>query len=202
MGERKRLDCRGLNCPQPVIRTKEMLEKMAAGELQVVVDNEAARGNVRRFADSQGHAVAEREEAGVYTLIIQKELGAAATAPVSVVCPESGPGAMAVYIHAEGMGRGDELLGRTLMTAYLETLLHFANRISHLLLVNGGVKLACEGSPVLGHLQELAGMEVEILACGACLKHFALTTELRVGSVSNMFTIVDILAKSGKVLSP
>lgn len=202
MAEKKTLDCRGLACPQPVIQTKEMLAGMAPGVLRVLVDNEAARGNVLRFASSQGHAVEEREEAGGYTLLIQKELTDELAEPVTIVCPEFAPERMAVYIHAEGMGRGDEGLGAVLIKAYMETLLHFANRLSHILLVNGGVKLACAGSPVLEHLRELAGMEVEILACGACLKHFGLEDKLGVGVVSNMYTIVEAMAKSSKVLSP
>lgn len=202
MAEKKRLDCRGLNCPQPVIQTKEMLETMAAGELQVLVDNEAARSNVLRFAQSQGHTVAEGQEEGVFTLRIRKEAAMEAAEPVTIVCAESAPGAMAVYINAEVMGRGDDQLGQVLMKAYMETLLHFANRISHILLVNGGVKLACAGSPVLDHLRDLAGMEVEILACGACLKHYGLEGKLAVGAVSNMYTIVDQLTKSSKILTP
>ncbi len=123
------------------------------------------------------------------------------------LCPagtglELTPGGIVVYINAEGMGRGDERLGQMLMAAYMETLLHFAPRLSHLLLVNSGVKLACKGSPSLAHLLELASMEVEILACGTCLKFYGLSESLRAGSVSNMYTIVEVMSKSDKVLTP
>lgn len=33
------LDCRGLACPKPVIKTKELLEAQALKGLEVLVDN-------------------------------------------------------------------------------------------------------------------------------------------------------------------
>ncbi len=107
-----------------------------------------------------------------------------------------------VYINAETMGRGDDELGAVIMGAYVETLTNFVGSISHILLVNGGVKLVCAGSDVLDNLQQLAEAGVEILSCGTCLKHFNITDELQAGSVSNMFTILDAMSNSRKVLQP
>ncbi len=109
---------------------------------------------------------------------------------------------IAIYINSETMGRGDDELGARLMGAYMETLTNFATQISHILLVNSGVKLACAGSPVLDHLQSLAEIDIKILSCGVCLKHYDLTDKLQAGEVSNMYTILDSMAKSSKVLSP
>ncbi len=43
----KELDLSGLACPQPVIKTKEALEK--DDDIVVIVDNEVAFGNVKRL---------------------------------------------------------------------------------------------------------------------------------------------------------
>ena len=43
---------------------------------------------------------------------------------------------------------------------------------------------------------------VEILTCGTCLEHYGLTEKLAVGSVTNMYTIVEKLAAAGKVIKP
>ncbi len=107
-----------------------------------------------------------------------------------------------LYINSENLGRGDDELGRNLLVVYLETFLHFGRDISHVLLINSGVKLACEGSEALYVLMELAGMDVKIMACGTCLKHFGLTDRIRAGSVSNMFAIQEALLGAEKVLSP
>ncbi len=100
------------------------------------------------------------------------------------------------------MGRGDDDLGRVLMGMYFETLSHFARDISHIIFVNSGVKLAVAGSPALEELQSLEKMGVKVLSCGTCLNHFGVKEELKVGVLSNMFTILEVLAKAGKTLSP
>ena len=47
------IDCRKLACPQPVLNTKDALDKMESGQLRVIVDNQAAVGNVTRFSQSR-----------------------------------------------------------------------------------------------------------------------------------------------------
>ena len=44
----KLLNCRGMACPQPVIRSRELVDAGTA-ELEVLVDNEPAAENVERF---------------------------------------------------------------------------------------------------------------------------------------------------------
>lgn len=46
------IDCRGLSCPQPVIRVKEELEK--GKPFSVVVDATIAVENISRFLGSRG----------------------------------------------------------------------------------------------------------------------------------------------------
>ncbi len=74
--------------------------------------------------------------------------------------------------------------------------------MTHILLVNSAVTLACQGSPVLESLTGLAGMGIKILACGTCLRHLGLTETLTVGEVSNMVAIVGAMTATTKVLSP
>ncbi|TBV83339.1 MAG: sulfurtransferase-like selenium metabolism protein YedF [Desulfobulbaceae bacterium] len=198
------LDCQALVCPQPVIRTKDALANMAVGaRLLVIVDNEAALSNVCRFVESRGHAVrAEDQGGGVHHLAIRKDVKASAAETSAVVCEPSGPQPLVIYIASEVMGRGDDDLGRVLMGMYFETLSHFARDISHIIFVNSGVKLAVAGSPALEELQSLEKMGVKVLSCGTCLNHFGVKEELKVGVLSNMFTILEVLAKAGKTLSP
>ena len=204
MGKDQILDCRELACPQPVIKTKDALLALQPGtSLLVRVDNEAARDNVRRFAESQKHLVQVKQIGTEYQVRIVR--GAEETVPgqdPEVACEAPPQAGMVVYISSATMGKGDDELGASLMTAYLDTLSHFAKDISHIILINGGVRLAVEGSPCLDHLQELAGTGIELLVCGTCLNHFKLQGQLGVGSVSNMFTILETLSRASRVLSP
>ncbi len=45
----KELDCRGLACPNPVIRTKKIIDAGGVEKLTVLVDNAAGRENGGRF---------------------------------------------------------------------------------------------------------------------------------------------------------
>ncbi|MEN8140231.1 MAG: sulfurtransferase-like selenium metabolism protein YedF [Thermodesulfobacteriota bacterium] len=198
------LDCRGLNCPQPVIRTKERLAAATDEDsLLVLVDNEAARDNVRRFAESQGHKVEVAGAGRDFHLLIQRGTGQAGPEP-EIVCPPSQQGSRRVVVHigSEYMGQGDDGLGERLMAAYFDSLAQFAQDITHLTLVNSGVKLAATGSPVLAEAQELRRLGVEILACGVCLNHYGLADELAVGLVSNMYSILAAQQQADLLLSP
>jgi len=49
----KEIDCRRLDCPEPVLRTKAALEEEDSGKLKIMVDNQVARDNVMRFLRKQ-----------------------------------------------------------------------------------------------------------------------------------------------------
>ena len=43
---------------------------------------------------------------------------------------------------------------------------------------------------------------MEILACGTCLNYYGLTEQLAVGSVTNMYQIVEKMNGAGKIIRP
>ena len=50
----KKVDARGLSCPEPVIRAKNAMES-GDKEYEILVDNVVAKENVSRFATHQGY---------------------------------------------------------------------------------------------------------------------------------------------------
>ena len=64
----KRVDARGLSCPEPVIQT--MASKEA--EYEVLVDNVVAKENVSRFVMHQGYQVNVEEQGDDFLLKITK----------------------------------------------------------------------------------------------------------------------------------
>jgi TusA-related sulfurtransferase len=83
------IDCRGLACPAPVLKTKEMIEQDKPETLTVIVDNEAAKQNVTRFMEHQGLAVSVREEGSDFHVTGRLTEGAEVFGPHQAV--ESGP---------------------------------------------------------------------------------------------------------------
>lgn len=107
-----------------------------------------------------------------------------------------------IYINSELMGFGDEKLGTLLMRNFLSTLGDFVNEVSHILLVNGGVKLACEGSDKADILVSLEEAGIEILSCGTCINHFNLSDKVNAGQISNMFAILQVLTSADTIVTP
>ena len=203
MKERLTLDCTNLPCPQPVIKTRNTLAEMSGRELTVIVDNEAAVANVSRFAESRGHTVELRAKGASFYLFIKKGKEKQAVRPETVIECETGKVKKknAVYISANLMGRGPEELGKILMTAFFESITHLVGEISQIILVNSAVKLAAEESEALHRLQELEKTGIEIMVCGTCLNFFKIK-ELKAGTVSNMYAILEAMSKADKIISP
>jgi len=70
---RKEIDARGLTCPQPVIETDKVLRQLEKGVMVTIVDNAAARDNVKRLAENKGCAVSIEEKGDDYYLTIIKD---------------------------------------------------------------------------------------------------------------------------------
>lgn len=67
----KQIDARGLACPEPVILVRKGISENPEG-VQVLVDNAAARENIKRFASARNYTVEVAEENGDYTLTLKK----------------------------------------------------------------------------------------------------------------------------------
>lgn len=67
------LDCRGLACPQPVLRTKQFIESNSeSAEVSVVVDNSASAQNVVRFLESRGFSASVQQSGDDFEIKAQK----------------------------------------------------------------------------------------------------------------------------------
>jgi TusA-related sulfurtransferase len=70
----ERLDCKGLNCPLPVIKTKKALEKMAVGQvLEMVATDPGSKPDMTAWSKSTGHELLEtKEEPGLFSFYVRK----------------------------------------------------------------------------------------------------------------------------------
>lgn len=181
----KIIDCKGLACPKPVILTKNELENMEEGEIEVIVDNIAAKENVSRFAKNQGYKYNVTEKEGLYHIVIEKN-GQSACEIMN-----SNEKNLVIMITSDKFGTGDDKLGTTLMKSYLYALTESAIKPQKMFFINSGVKLTCEGTEVLESLNALKASGVEIYSCGTCLDFYGLKEKLVIGEVTNMYSIVE-----------
>ncbi len=59
----KKIDAAGLSCPEPVLLTKRALAD-SPKELEILVDNNVSKENVKRFLESSGYSVSIKENNG------------------------------------------------------------------------------------------------------------------------------------------
>lgn len=187
------VDVRGLVCPEPVVRTRKALESAGDRLVDVTTDSPESRDNIARFAERAGYTVSKNERRpGVWVVRI-RGTGVAH-------CPASKPG-ITLVVSSDQLGRGDEKLGRLLMTLFLRTLTEVQSRPGCLLLVNSGVKLALDGSEQLASLQVLESKGVAVRVCGTCLDYYGVKDRVRTGTVSNMYELVELLGAGERVIS-
>ena len=69
------LDARGLNCPMPLLKAKQALNKMDSGaRLRVVATDKGAWRDFAVFADQSGNLLLEKSENdGEYTFVLEKQ---------------------------------------------------------------------------------------------------------------------------------
>ncbi len=185
-----------------------MLDKALSSHFKVLVDNEAARENVSRFARSRGCEVAVREEApGCAEITITgagtpPDPGRPEEIPSCALPETAAPQRIVVYVGTNCVGRGSDELGEKLMRGFLRTWIDAPRLPWRMIFINSGVKLTTVDEEAVDAVSMLAERGVDVLSCGTCLEHFGLAQDLKVGKVSNMFEVVETLSEATKVISP
>ena len=176
----KRVDAMGMTCPKPVILAKKEMDKSQAGDVVFVqVDNEVATENLRKLANSQ-----EEKE------------------PEYISCVPQGQKNTVVVISSDKMGEGDPELGQILIKGFIYSLTQLEKLPDTVLFYNKGAFLTCEGSPVLEDLKTLEKEGTKICTCGTCLDFYKMKEKLAVGTIVNMYVIVETQSKADLIIKP
>ena len=189
-----KVDAIGQVCPVPIIMTKNALKDIEEGQVEVSVDNRISLENLQKMSKEMGYDYTVEESGDIFKIVINKMRE-------SVELRESEENTV-VVIDSLHMGKGDVELGRILMKGFIYTLSEMEELPKTILFYNEGVKLAIEGAESLQDLKSLEERGVEILSCGTCLNFYGITEKLRVGSVTNMYTILERQIKATRVIKP
>ena len=187
------VDARGESCPRPVIMTKKRLDEIEGGLLTTIVDNEVAKENISKLARSLSYEFTVDTKEDDYYITIKKGDS------LEIVKEEkSNLRDLTIGISSNTMGSGDEKLGHILMKSFIYTLSETLPYPKTIVLYNEGVRLTCQGSEVLDDLIRLENEGVEIISCGTCLDFLSIKDDLKVGSISNMYTIYEEISNADK----
>jgi selenium metabolism protein YedF len=199
----KTLDTKGLKCPQPLIMLKEALLDLKSGEeICVETDNDTSLKNLLSYLKDQGVEPKVSSAGTVHTLVALKPDQDIASSNAAIYCTTDLPISYVVCIKGELMGNGDPELGKLLMETFMDNLKLQEQLPTHVVLYNGGVKLAMKDSPVCNSLTELEELGTRIMLCGTCIDHYGLQFDIGVGMISNMVVITETLASAGHVVTP
>ena len=195
----------GDNCPIPVIKTKKAMKELTGPDtIEVLVDNEIAVQNVTKMAQSSGGKVtSEKKAEKEYRILIEMEgAPAAEEAEEEDSCTTDKRGNTIVVVSSDKMGSGNEELGKVLMKSFLFAVTQLEELPKTMLFYNGGATLTTEESDSLEDLKNLEAQGVEIMTCGTCLDYYGLKEKLAVGTVTNMYSIVETMEQASKVIRP
>ena len=199
----KTLDTKGLKCPQPLIMLKEALLDLKSGEeIRVETDNDTSLKNLLSYLKDQGVEPQVSSAGTVHTLVAPKPDQDIASSNAAIYCTTDLPISYVVCVKGELMGDGDPELGRLLLETFMDNLKLQEQLPTHVVLYNGGVKLAMKDSPVCNSLTELEELGTRIMLCGTCIDHYGLQFDIGVGMISNMVVITETLASAGHVVTP
>jgi len=70
----RQIDCTGLFCPMPIVKTREAMTQMTAGQvLEMLSDDPASDPDMRSWARNTGHELLDVSRDGaVYRFVIRK----------------------------------------------------------------------------------------------------------------------------------
>jgi tRNA 2-thiouridine synthesizing protein A len=70
----QKIDCLGLFCPMPILKTREALKRLAVGQvLEMTSDDPASEADMRSWSAKTGHVLLQVDRHGtVYRFLVRK----------------------------------------------------------------------------------------------------------------------------------
>lgn len=190
------IDARGMSCPKPVLLAKKGLAQASDG-LRVLVDNKEAAENLRALGESQGYSV-QAAPYGKGDIAVSFLKANSGDNSAQANKNESG---YLVVLHGDEMGQGDPAFGKKLLEGFVYALTEQDALPEYILCYNKGVTLTTTNDKTVADLKTLEEKGVQVLSCGLCLDYYGLKEQLRVGQVTNMYRICELM-RSHPVVKP
>lgn len=194
-----KIDARGLICPKPVIETKKALEGIREGNIITVVDNAVAKDNVSKLAKSLKLHFSVTEAEGNYEISIFK--GEYAQSVEDMVQKRPDLANLVIVVGRDVLGDGERELGEVLIKGYFYALSEYEPYPKAIVFLNSGVYLPTSHPQIIEYLKKLSDMGTEIHSCGTCLDYYHLKEMLQVGTISNMYAIVELMADANNTIT-
>lgn len=194
-------------CPAPLIATKRALKEASMGDtFQVQTNNQTAFDNISRFLRDNNTSFSSEKSGNTWIITVSKTTSADLPDTAGDYCtgtiPHFTKGDFVILFTSDKAGDGDEDLGRLLVSNFIKAVKDLEKLPSRMIFYNRGVFLGADDSQVADNLKEIEKMGVDMLFCSTCVNHYSLQEKIRIGTLSNMFEIAQVLASAGSVIKP
>ncbi len=190
----KTINCIGKMCPIPTIMVKKEINNCENETILVQVDNVIATENLQKMSKELGllkgfQVEKVNEEFYNVTIVVgngksQEKIN---TSLQNII-----------VISSNAIGEVGEI-GEKLLESFIYSLTELENAPKYILFYNKGVFITTKNEKAIEDLNILKEKGTQILSCGLCLDYYNLT--LKVGDVTNMYKISELLMSSEKVIS-
>lgn len=190
------IDCRNMECPKPIIETKNALEKLQIGEnLTILVNDDAPLNNILKFL-TNFKMKADVENLGSYHKInVVKTENVNEFNQNEYDCNINTNKPKLIYFKDDKIGPMP--IGETVLVTFLTSLLNSPIKPKYIICVNNSV-LMTTNRDHYGYkpLKDLQNAGVKIISCGSCLKALNLVDKLSVGELGNAYEIAVLLMEN------
>ena len=111
------------------------------------------------------------------------------------------PSSTVILVTNDGMGKADTTLQHTLAGKYFHLLNEGGLLPGAICFYTDGVRLVCEGSPVIEQLKALEAQGVRLIVCSTCLEYLGLKDSVQIGIVGGMGDVIDAQWRAEKVIT-
>lgn len=200
--ETNQIDLRGLACPEPVIRTKKILDQKSSNPVSLLVDTDVTVKNLERLCLANKAQILESQKVNDYFRVLIAPTSKESSKEEKKDTTKVGP---IVFISKDGFGTGsgpgDHDFSNHLLNMFLQSLVATGHGIDAILMANSGVKLMANQAfkDVLATF-EAAGTKV--FACGLCVEYYKIKDHVPDEKITNMFAICEYLMTAERVIEP
>lgn len=200
--ETNQIDLRGLACPEPVLRTKKILDQKSTSPISLLVDTDVTVKNLERLSKANNAQILEAQKLGDHYRVLIAPSSKDAVKEEKKDQTKVGP---VVFISKDSFGTGstaeDHTFSNHLLNMFLQSLIATGHRVDAILMANSGVKIMADPG-FKDILEKFESAGTNVFACGLCVDYYKIKEFVPSEKITNMFAICEYLMTAQRVIEP
>lgn len=208
--DKDHIDLRGLACPEPVLRTKKLLDQKTGNVISLLVDTDVTVNNLERLTKANNAKIIESQKIDNHFRVLiapgQNESQPSKTDnQTKEEKPKTQVGSI-IFISKDTFGQGatseDHTFSNHLLNTFLQSMQATGHEIEAILIANSGVKILSADSACKSVLEAFEASGTRVFACGLCVEYYGLKEVVPQEKITNMFAICEYLMTASRVIEP